>query len=229
MQASTVLTEPITRTLRGPIEGERRFLINNVSWSQYEQLLEVFGDHRLRITYCDGMIELMSPGRTHEEFGGLLGRMVEALTEELDIPLKALGSTTLRRQAVEKGLEADRSYYLTNAYRLGPLDQPFDLETIPPPDLVIEVEITSALLGKLAIYAALGVPEVWRHDGRTLRVLLLQPDRTYVESPQSRAFPFLPMAAFARKLQDLDPINDTRWAKAFRVWVREVVAPLHQP
>ncbi len=229
MQASTVLTEPITiRPLR-PIEGERRFVIHNVHWSQYEQILEIFGDHRLRITYCDGMIELMSPGRDHERFGSLLGRMVETLTEELDIPLVALSSTTLRRQTVEKGLEADRSYYLANAYRLGPLDQPFDLETIPPPDLVIEVEITSALLGKLAIYAALGVPEVWRHDGRTLRVLLLQPDQTYVESPQSRAFPFLPMAAFARKLQDLDATNDTRWAKAFRVWVREVVVPLHQP
>ena len=175
------------------------------------------------------MIELMSPGRTHEEFGGLLGRMVEMLTEELDIPLKGIGQTTLRRQAAAKGLEADRSYYLTNAHRLEPHHEPFDLGKFPPPDLVIEVEITSAFLSKLAIYAGLGVPEVWRHDGRTFRVMLLQDDGTYQESAQSRAFPFLPLQAFARQLQTIDPTNDTRWAREFRAWVREVVAPLYHP
>ena len=94
---------------------------------------------------------------------------------------------------------------------------------------MIEVEITSPLLNKLAIYAGLGVPEIWRHDDRTLTVLLLQPDGTYAESSTSRAFPFLPMAAFAGQLDKRDPLNDTRWARAFRVWVREVVAPLHLP
>ena len=169
----------------------------------------------------------MSPGPWHEKYGYLLGRIIDILTEELDISMVALGSTTLRREAVGGGLEADRTFYLANARHLTGVVH-LDLETIPPPDLAIEVEITSSILNKLSIYAALRVPELWRHDGQALRVFLLQADGTYAESPTSRAFPFLPMPALSRKLREVDPTNDTRWAKGLRAWVREVVAPLDQ-
>ena len=228
MSTSIAPSQPIPARSSPPLAGEQRFLLRGVSWSQYVKLLEIFGDDSPRMTFHNGMLEFMSPGRTHEEIGSLLGRMIETITEELDIPLKSLGQTTLRREDVEKGLEGDRTFYLENAHRLGS-GKDLILETTPPPDLVIEVEITSGLLKKLEAHASLGVPEIWRHDGRTLRVFLLQPDGSYRESPQSRALPFLPMAALSRKLDELDPINDTRWARAFRVWVREVVAPLYQP
>ena len=203
--------------------GEERFAIRGVTWDQYETILGALGDHPQRIAYCEGTIELMSPGPWHESYGYLLGRMVDLITEELDIPMKALGSTTLRRQEAERGLEADQTYYLAKAGHLTGADH-LDLTTLPPPDLAIEVEITSSILDKLSIYAGLRVPELWRHDGKNLRVFLLQADGTYAESPTSRAFPFLPMPALAHRLQEIDPTNDTRWARSFRAWVREVVA-----
>ncbi len=219
---------PIAPPEAATTPGEDRFLIHAVGYAQYLKLLEIFGDDGPRITYSDGMIEFMSPGRQHERVGNLLGRMVEAITEELDIPLVALSQVTLRRDDIEKGLEGDRSFYLANAARLDQSDH-LDLHTTPPPDLIIEVEITASILKRLSIYAQLGVPEIWRHDGRTLRVCLLQPDGNYAESPQSRCLPFVPIAALNLQLQKIDPTNDTRWARAFRVWVREVVAPLYQP
>ena len=179
------------------------------------------------MAYLDGTVELMSPHMLHERFGSLLGMMVEALTEELDIPRNALGSTTFFKQSVDRGAEPDECYYLSNIDRLVGQEKG-DLDLLPPPDLVIEVEITSALLDKLRIYAGLGVPEIWRHDGQVLTVLCLQPDGSYTNSTGSRAFPFLPMDAFAQQLQGYDLTQETRWIKAFRVWVRDVVAPLYQ-
>ena len=228
MSATTLAPESVPAMTARPIVGEQRFAIHGVTWDQYEGILAALGDHRQRIAYCEGTIELMSPGPWHESYGYLLGRMVDILTEELDVPMKALGSTTLRRQAVERGLEADRTFYFENAQHLTGAEH-LDLETIPPPDLAIEVEITSSILNKLSIYAGLGVPELWRHDGRTLRVFLLGAEGTYAESPTSRAFPFLPMVALGRKLDEVDPTNDTRWARDFRAWVREVVVPLYHP
>ena len=228
MSTAIVLSETILARPSIRFGEEQRFLLRGVTWAQYLKLLEIFGDDGPRITYSEGMLEFMSPGFRHEEVGGIIGRMIEMITEELDIPLKAAGQTTLKREDVEKGLEGDRSYYLTNAYQLKP-GPVLDLETTPSPDLVVEVEITSALIKKLAIYAALKVPEIWRHDGKTLRVLVLQPDGTYRESSRSRALPFVPIAELSRKLDEIDPTNDTRRARAFRAWVRDVVAPLYQP
>lgn len=228
MSTTTLAPQTAQAGALDSVQGEQRFAIRGVTWGQYEQILAALGDHPQRLAYYDGVIELMSPGPWHETYGYRLGRMVDIVTEELDIPMKALGSTTLRRQIVQRGLEADRTYYFENARHLTGTDH-LDLEATPPPDLAIEVEITSSILDKLSIYAGLGVPELWRHDGQTLRVFLLQADGSYAESPTSRAFPFLPMPDLSRRLHGIDPTNDTRWARDFRAWVREVVAPLYQP
>ena len=209
-------------------EGERRFVIHNLDWSGYQTLLDLFGDDGPRMYYLNGTVELMTVGFSHESRKKVLARMIEAMTEELDIPIRTAGSATLKRESVKRGAEPDESYYIANAARMGGVTD-LNLEVIPPPDLVIEVEITSPLLDKLTLYGGLKVAEIWRHGRQGLTVLLLQLDGSYVESSQSRAFPFLPMDGFARQLQDYDPANETRWIRAFRVWVREVVAPLYQP
>lgn len=95
----------------------------------------------------------------------------------------------------------------------------------PPPDLAIEIEITRSVLNRLGIYAKLGVREVWRFDGEALTVLLLGPDGNYAPSPTSAAFPYLPMGEIARFLND-EGTDDTRWGRAFRAWVREVIVPI---
>jgi Uma2 family endonuclease len=127
----------------------------------------------------------------------------------------------------DRGLEPDECYYIANAGKIGSQRTP-DLDVDPPPDLAIEIEITSSLLDKLDIYAGIGVPEIWRYDGEALTVLLLQPDRTYAVSESSASFPFLPMNEFVRILQAHDPDDETRWGRSFRTWVREVLLPIYR-
>ncbi len=210
-----------------PIEGDRRFLLNNIDWAGYEKLLELFGDHGPRMSYLDGMVELMSPGPIHEEFSYVLGRMVTILTIELNIPAKGQGSTTFRRRDRERGLEPDGCFYLASLGSFRGRDLK-TLDPLPPPDLVIEVEVTSPLLDKLDIYAGLGVPEIWRYNQEGLTILCLQPDGQYLPEARSRAFPFLPIDGFRQQLAAYDPDAETTWSRAYWTWVREVVAPLYQ-
>lgn len=212
------------RSRSQPIEGENRFLIQGLDWQGYETFLNILQDRPIRIAYDRGDLELMSPSFIHERFGHLLGYMVEVITDELEIPRVAAGSTTFRREALERGIEPDECYYLASAQRLRKARQ-IDLTIDPPPDLAIEVEITTSIINRLGIYGALGVPEIWRYDGEHLKVFLRQPDGTYAESPTSAAFPFLPMAELARFLGEADGNDDTRWGRSFRHWVREEVLP----
>lgn len=207
-----------------PVVGEHRFVIHNVSWEKYETLLELFGDDGPRMNYSGGELELMSPLIPHSRYGNLIGFMIEALTEELDIPRNALGSTTFKQRLAARGLEPDECYYIANAGKLVSDRRP-DLDVDPPPDLAIEIEITRSLVDKLGIYAGIGVPEIWRYDGETLTVLILGRDGAYHLSESSASFPFLPMAEVARFLREYDPSQETRWGRSFRVWVREVLVP----
>jgi Uma2 family endonuclease len=176
------------------------------------------------MNYDRGNVELMSPYIFHGRIKKLFGYMIEALTDELDMPRVAAGSTTFNSEILDRGLEPDECYYLANAHRLRDVKQ-VDMTIDPPPDLAIEIEITTSLLDKLGIYAALGIPEIWKHDGEQLSVLLLQPDGAYAPSESSAAFPFLPMGEVARFLREYEPTNDTRWGRAFRAWVRDEVVP----
>ena len=210
-----------------PVGGETRILIPSLSWDGYENFLAEIGDGHLRISYLEGMAELMSPGPIHEQFGYILGRMVSDLIVELNIPAKGQRSTTFRRPELGRGVEPDECFYLESLASLR--GRNIATDPLPPPDLVIEVEVTSPLVNKLAIYAGLGVPEVWRHDRCGLTILLLGPDGQYTASGRSRAFPFLPMDGFRAQLAAYDPEAETAWTRAYRAWVRETVAPLVQP
>jgi len=147
-------------------------LLRNISWQTYEALLRDLVNSHLRLTYDQGNLEIMSPSPQHAKIGKVLARMVETLTMELDIPLVALAKTTWKHEALAKGCEADECYYIPRAdWATG--RETFDLTVDPPPDLAIEVDVTSSSIDKLAIYAALKVPEVWRYQEPSLIVLHL--------------------------------------------------------
>ncbi len=204
-------------------EGERRIVIRGVGWEGYETLLELIGDQPVRVTYARGDVELMSPLSRHERSKSRLGRMVEILTEELDIPMIAAASTTLKREDLDQGLEADESFYLASLSQLSNFDD-LDLNVDPPPDLAIEIEITRSAMNRLGIYGALRVPEIWRFDGRNLRILFLQEDGTYREIAQSKALPWISIDEIRRfAAEELG--DDTQWAKSFRRWVQDVIVP----
>ena len=205
---------------------EHRFLLSNIVWEGYETMLRLVGNQRIRMTYDRGDLELMSPSREHDEFGNLLGRIVETVTEELRIPCRAAGSTTWRKKARDRGLEADECYYLASFPQVRGRRGNVDLAAEPLPDLAIEVEISRSALDRMGIYAALCVPEVWRFDGKSLRIAQLQADGTYVEVGISPSLPFLFPHEIVRWVHLAGEIEDhSEWGRLFREWVRNELAP----
>jgi Uma2 family endonuclease len=151
--------------------------------------------------------------------------MVDTLTEELEIPVEGGGTTTHKRQDLDKGAEPDQCYWLgENARRVRGKRQ-LDLNVDPVPDLIIEVDVTHTSLDRLKIFAALGVPEVWRSDNRTLQFLHLQADGTYRRRTTSRNFPTLRVSSVARFLKQGRTADKTAWIRSFRAFVREQVVP----
>lgn len=198
-------------------------VIPGTSWEAYERFLEENGDRRIPHSYVDGELRIMAPSPRHERSKRWFARLVDALTEELNIPCCSLGSTTLKSILRKKGAEPDEGYMIANAAVLrGRLD--YDLAKDPPPDLLIEIDITSPSLKRLAVYAAIGVPEVWIYNGESLTVLLLQ-EGNYVEHESSAAFPAVPMQEFATWIEEARGLDETVWIKDFRAWVRRTIRP----
>jgi len=206
---------------------DRRFFLSGVRWSTYEALLADVGDRPIRLSFDGQGLELMSPGAYHERSKRRFGRLIEILTEELDIPIDACGSTTLKKVAIEKGLEPDEAFYIRNEAMVR-TKREIDFNVDPPPDLALEIDITSSSVDRQGIYAAFGVPEIWRFDGKSLRVFRLRADGVYEEVGASPSFPFLPLGEFVAFHQPETGEGQTAWAKRFRAWVRERVAPLHR-
>ena len=201
-------------------EAVQRFLLYDVDWESYEKMLEALGDRPgLKVTYDEGTLELMSPSRNHEWTKRRLGRLIEMLTFELDIPIQSGGSTTFRKREMRRGLEPDECYWIQNEPAVRGKQQ-LDLRRDPPPDLAIEMEISRSALDRPGIYASLRVPEIWRLVHGTIQVNLLQPDGTYGLSTTSRSFPFLPMGEFSRFLEIDETTDETTWLRRFVEWVR---------
>lgn len=197
---------------------EQKFLLTDMTWEGYETLLKVLGDRPIRVTYDHGILELMSPSYNHERCKRLLGRFLDTVAEELNIPLIGGGSTTFRRQDLERGLEPDECFYIQNVDAVRG-KQTIDLTFDPPPDLAIEIDIKSSSLDRMTIYAALGVREIWRYDGTCLKVYLLE-GTSYRESLQSSGFPTLPVSELTRFLQQSLELDDTALLRSFRTWFR---------
>lgn len=207
--------------------GELRFLLRQVGWRLYDELLTALGGRSsVRITYDRGDLELMSPLYPHEAYAGMYGYLVLALTKELGLSVKGGGSTTFRSKALGKGIEPDRCFWIARAkHMIG--RRTHDIETDPPPDLAIEVEYTSSALDRMGIYAALRVPEVWRFDSEALFIHALQPDGTYEVLDHSPTFPRLPVAEVPAVVAAHMEADDNDALDAFRAWVRQhvVAAP----
>ena len=194
-------------------------VLYGVTWSTYEALLAETDRSGTRFTYDRGMLEIMSPSEQHERFKKLIGRMIETLTEELGIPIRSAGSTTWKSEIKQQGLEPDECYYLANEPRVRGRREA-DLSVDPPPDLALEVEITSRWIDKMHIYANLGIPEVWRYDGKTLRTEQLQSDGSYLPQSRSTALPLMPLTELGRFLDRRDTTDETSWIRSFRQWVK---------
>ena len=195
-------------------------LLHDVSWEAYELLLELFGRRRLRHTYFDGTLEIMSPLRRHEWVKHLLSRIVETLAQYTNTRIRSVGATTLRERPKESGLEPDLCYYLRSADKIKPI-QNFDPSRDPFPDLAIEVAVTHEDLNRTKVYAIFGVPEVWNYDvdEDELKILILK-ETDYEESQRSVAFPRVTLTRLREFIQfGRDAEDDTDLNRAVEKWV----------
>ncbi|PSB56913.1 Uma2 family endonuclease [Chamaesiphon polymorphus] len=200
--------------------GERRVVFKNITWQGYQQLLGILGEHRAtKLTFDRGILEITMPLEEHEFSGRLIERMIIILVVELGLKIKTMGSTTLDRSDLDRGAEPDNAYYIQNQSRVA--GRKVDLATDPPPDLVVEVDITHTDINKPALYAAMGVPEFWRYNGREWLIYQLQGDR-YLEVSCSPTFPMVSK----EKLYEFLAIAQTDEVEAevnLRQWFRSAI------
>ncbi len=196
------------------LSSETRTVLENVRWETFVELAEQRRGSVPRMTFDEGVLELMSPRRQHENIGCLIGRLVETYTEVLGIEVQSVASTTFKRKDLQKAFEADESYYIEHAELIRPKEE-IDLTIDPPPDLVIEVEITSSAIRKLKLFAAMGVPEVWRHDGDRLQMVFLE-NGQYESISSSQALPGLTAAMIDAILEKRFESGETALVREFR-------------
>jgi len=222
--SATEPTSPEARSSAGGPQGETRIFLSRANWALYEKLLEAIGDGHVRVTYDRGSLELMAPLYEHDAYARSFGLFVDRLAVEFEIPYQCGGTTTFRKRAAERGLEADECFWIKNVAKiLG--KKTIDLEIDPPPDLAVEIDITKSSLNRLEIYAALGVAEVWRFDGESLFVYHLK-DGQYVLASQSLAFPILPLGEFTEILKKSTIVDRLQLSHIFNDWLRTRVVPL---
>lgn len=197
-----------------------QLVLYDVSWETYETLLDIFAERSTpRLAYYKGILALMTPLPEHETYSWTLGRLVVILSEELGLEIRGLKSTTWRLQPKQAGLEADECFYIQNEAKIrGKLK--LDLRIDPPPDLVIEIDLSRSSIDKMAIYAELSIPEVWRWRNGKLSVHLLNEAQEYIESETSLAFESFPVKKLVKFMKIDSQQGENSRMREFRSWVR---------
>ncbi len=195
-------------------------LLKDINWQMFETLLNDLGKTRAaRLSYSKGMLEIMTPLAVHEDDKEIIGDLIKVMLEELDIEFRALGSTTFKSEAMAQGIEADECFYIQNEAVVRGKDR-IDLTIDPPPDLAIEIDISSRT--RFNNYELLGVPELWRY-GKTLEINVLQEGR-YIASETSSQFPTIPVIKeIPRYLEKSKTAGRNATMKAFRSWIRQTI------
>ena len=213
------MSRTLSRTPRFSLDDVQHLVLEDVSWELYEKLLSDIGDRPIRVTYDDGRMEIMSPLPEHERSKKLIGRMIEALTFELGIEMVSLGSTTFRRREKRKGLEPDECYYFRDELKMRGKRR-LDLKVDPPPELVVEIDITARSIPREPIYAALGVSEMWRYDDRKVECLHLIRGEYRIRK-MSLVFPWLEPALLQKFISKAAVEGENAMLKQFVAWARK--------
>lgn len=220
MSAQTVTSRvPEILAILDSLEAGERHLLRDVSWDEYEQLLnELGGGYAPRINYEKGTLELMAPLFIHERDKELVSMLVRTLAEESGLEVLAAGSTTFKRKTLRTGAEPDACFYIHNIDQVVGKNA-IDLHTDPPPDLVIEIDVTHSQQSKIKTYARFGVPEFWRFDGKRAEIFELV-GKSYVARESSLAFPILRAEDVGALIEQNRSKGDIAATKSFRKWAQ---------
>ena len=201
------------------ISAGQRIYLHDVSWTEFDQILLDLGEKRAtRIANYAGELEIRMPLPEHERIKVLISNLLVVLLEELDLPWESLGSATFKNSRMKIGIEPDDCFYLTNCQAIVGKKR-LNLDVDPPPDLAIEVDLTSQT--QLSAYEALAVPEIWRYQHHKLTIFVLT-EGHYIESTASSLFPSLPVKdGISSILERSNEILMSEARKEFRQWVRQ--------
>jgi Uma2 family endonuclease len=204
------------------ISPGQKIHLHDVSWAEFEQIMLELGEKRAtRIAYCAGELEIRMPLPEHERIKVLISNLLVVLLEELDLPWESLGSSTFKNSKMKTGIEPDDCFYLKNCQAIMGKKR-LDLTIDPPPDLAIEIDLTSPT--QLSAYEALGVPEIWRYQQGELAIFILV-DGHYLASDTSSLFSALPIKeGFSSILERNSAILMSESRKEFRRWVQKNLA-----
>jgi Uma2 family endonuclease len=204
-------------TVISPPEG--RVILSNVSWTIYEALLDDHLDQSgPRFTYDRGVLEIMSPSIRHERLNRLFADLFTMIASEMNIEFDNAGSTTFKRKDLERGFEPDSCFYVQNVERVRGKED-IDLAVDPPPDLLIEIDITSSSLNRFPIFASIGAAEVWRYDGQVLTIFKLE-DGAYQARQASEALPGVTSQIITQLIESGQTMKRTVWLQSVREWAR---------
>lgn len=193
-------------------------VLRGLDWEEYEELLEAVGEATaLRISYNEGTVQIMAISREHEYYAEFLKQLVGRICVVLRIKVIFFGSATLKLEKKLKGAEPDGSFYVQSAAVIGNKIQ-LDLNTDPPPDVILEIDVHHESLSRLPIYAALGIPEIWHYDERRLTIYQLIDDQ-YAPAAASRAFPFLTATTLTEFLLRSRQEDQYETLLAFEAWL----------
>jgi Uma2 family endonuclease len=198
----------------------QRVIIEGVSWTTYECLLADFGDsHAARVAYDQGTLEIMAPSYAHEQLNVLIAMIISFIAAEMIMDFENAGSTTFKRADVGRGFEPDSCFYIQHVAAIrGKVT--IDLDTDPPPDLVLEIDLTHPSLDKLPLYAAVGVPEVWRYTNDHL-VMYRLTDNNYTVVETSGVLPDVARVDIQRWIEAGQQMPRTIWMKQVQGWAQD--------
>lgn len=189
------------------------------TWDEYVKLRDDDEYRNIRMTFDRGSLELMSPTSFHERPKVFLTLCISAWAAESQLKILCWGSMTFRREDLERGLEPDNCYYSQNFATI--LDhEEIDLLVDPPPDLALEVDITSSSINRMSIYAAMGVPEIWRWHDDTLQIYRLDASGVYSPAETSWALPGFPVELAVQFVLRRPVVDEVTFINEFRAACR---------
>ena len=215
--ANSVVTvlQPTSRPQR---IGEQRVVFHRLTWIAYQQVLQAVGENRsARLTFDCGTLEITMPLEIHEFYSELIGRFIYFLVSEMGLKIKSMGSTTLGIESLARGAEPDKAYYIQNQSKVA--GKTVDLSVDPPPDLVVEIDITHTDIDKVALYESMGVPELWRFNGEEWRIYA-RIENSYQLVDASPTFPFVPKEKLSEFLAQAAE-DEIAAEVSFRQWIKQ--------
>jgi Uma2 family endonuclease len=223
--ATSLVPRPVPGSVRR-VEPQGLVTLHGISWEQYVTIADALPDWPgLRITYDGHNLEIMTTSQQHERYKKMIGRLIEMFTFEMRYRIQCGGNVTFRREDLENGLEPDECYWIRNHRQMLGVDH-LDMTVHPPPDLVLEIDVTSGSIKRLPLYARLGVPEVWRFDAPEMELLLLDASGTYRPAEESLSFPGFHPESLVPFILKAGQVEENEILREFVDWLRSPEANL---